>query len=250
MDKDNLTVVEHLEELRSRLMIIGYFLIAGTVVGFIFVKPVTRFLTDDIPKEIPLNYFKVTDPLSVYITVIMVIAFIIISPVILYQLWAFVSPGLHPKERRVTLSYIPISIILFLIGLSFSYFVLFPYVVQLTVKLGAEMGLQNMIGIREYFNELFKFTLPFGFVFQLPILLLFLTRLGVVTPMFLKKNRKYAYFLLMVFAAVIAPPDTMTYIIFTLPMILLYEISIQISKVGYRQYLRAEQALIEDELND
>ncbi|KAA1036569.1 twin-arginine translocase subunit TatC [Macrococcus equipercicus] len=251
MSKDDLTIIEHLEELRKRLMIIAYFLVGGVMVGFFFGKRVTKFLTkDDLPPEITLHYFKVTDPLTIYITVIMLIAIIIISPVILYQVWAFVSPGLHPKERKVTLSYIPVSIILFLIGLTFSYLIIFPYMIHFTIGLAADMGVNQLIGVREYFNELLKFTIPFGFVFQLPILLLFLTRLGIITPVILKKNRKYAYFALMVVAAIIAPPDVMTYVIFVLPMIVLYEVSIQISKIGYRQYLKAEQQLLQDELNN
>ncbi len=250
MNKDDLTIVEHLEELRKRLMIIAYFLAGGVLIGFFFGKRVTKFLTkDDLPSEITLNYFKVTDPLTIYITVIMLIAIIIISPVILYQLWAFVSPGLHPKERKATLSYIPVSIVLFLIGLTFSYLVIFPYMIHFTIGLASEMGVNQLIGVREYFNELLKFTIPFGFVFQLPILLLFLTRLGIISPAFLKKNRKYAYFILMVLAAIIAPPDVITYIIFVLPMMLLYEVSIHISKIGYRQFLKGEQQQLEEELN-
>ncbi|UOB20254.1 twin-arginine translocase subunit TatC [Macrococcus armenti] len=249
MDKDNLTIVEHLEELRARLMVVGYFLIAGMFIGFIFGKPVTKFLTvTDVPKGIALNYFKVSDPLSIYLSVIMIIAIIIISPVILYQLWAFISPGLHPQERRATLAYIPFCIILFFAGMSFGYFILFPYFINFSLALASDMGLHQQIGVTQYFGEMMKITMPFGFVFQLPILLLFLTRLGVVNPIFLKKNRKYAYFILMVIAAIIAPPDTMTYIIFVLPMVLLYEFSIQISKIGYRQYLKGEQKLIEEEL--
>ncbi|TDM00661.1 twin-arginine translocase subunit TatC [Macrococcus carouselicus] len=249
MNKDELTVVEHLDELRKRLMIIAYFLMGGIFVGFYFGKPVTRYLTkDDVPAEITLHYFKVTDPLSIYISVIMIIAVLLISPVILYQLWAFISPGLHPQERRATLSYIPISFILFITGLTFSYFVIFPYMIHFTIGLADEMGVEQIIGVREYFNELLKFTIPFGFVFQLPILLLFLTRLGIVSPAFLKKNRKYAYFLLMVIAAIIAPPDVMTYVIFVLPMVILYEFSIQISHIGYRMYLKGEQKLVEEEL--
>lgn len=251
MNKDDLTVVEHLDELRKRIMVVLYCLVAGTAVGFYFGKPVTKFLTkDDVPKEIELHYFKVSDPLTIYITVIMIIALIIISPVILYQLWAFISPGLHPKERRATLSYIPISLILFLAGLSFSYFYVFPYLIQFTIGLASEMGVNQMIGVREYFNEMLRFTIPFGFLFQLPILLLFLTRLGIVTPMFLKKNRKYAYFALFVITALISPPDLISYLMFSFPMLLLYEVSIQISKIGYRQFLKGEQRLIEEELMD
>lgn len=249
MNKDDLTVVEHLEELRKRIMTVCYFLVAGVIVGFYFGKPVTKYLTkDDVPKEITLHYFKVSDPLTIYITVIMLIALILISPVILYQIWAFISPGLHPKERSATLAYIPISIILFLAGLLFSYYLVFPYLIFFTLGLASEIGVNQMIGVREYFNEMLRFTLPFGFVFQLPILLLFLTRLGIVTPMFLSKNRKYAYFILFVFAALVAPADFMTYLMFAVPMLLLYEVSIQISKIGYRQYLKGEQKLIEEEL--
>jgi sec-independent protein translocase protein TatC len=121
--------------------------------------------------------------------------------------------------------------------------------IHFTIGLASEMGVNQLIGVREYFNELLKFTIPFGFVFQLPILLLFLTRLGIISPAFLKKNRKYAYFILMVLAAIIAPPDVITYIIFVLPMMLLYEVSIHISKIGYRQFLKGEQQQLEEELN-
>ncbi len=249
MDKDNLTFVEHLEELRGRIMIIAYFLVGGLIVGFFVAKPVIFYITnDDFTQTLELNAFRITDPLTIYITMIIVIAFIIVLPVILYELWAFISPGLHPKEQKVTLSYIPFSLILFVGGLLFSYFVIFPYLISFTMGLADDMGIKQTIGIKEYFSEMFKFTIPFGFVFQLPILLLFLTRLGIVTPMFLKKNRKYAYFILLVVAALIAPPDFMTHMLFTLPMILLYEISIIISKIGYKKYLKAEQKLMEEEL--
>lgn len=249
MDKDNLTFVEHLEELRGRIMIIVYFLVGGLIIGFFFAKPVIFYITnDDFTQTLELNAFRITDPLTIYIAMIIVIAFIIVSPVILYELWAFISPGLHPKEQKVTLSYIPFSLILFIGGLLFSYFVIFPYLISFTMGLADDMGIKQTIGIKEYFSEMFKFTIPFGFVFQLPILLLFLTRLGIVTPMFLKKNRKYAYFILLVVAALIAPPDFMTHMLFTIPMILLYEISIIISKIGYKKYLKAEQKLMEEEL--
>lgn len=249
MNKDDLTVVEHLEELRGRLMIILYFLIGGLVLGFFIAKPVIFYITnDDFTQTLELNAFRITDPLTIYIGMIIIMAFIVVSPVILYQVWAFIAPGLHPKEQKVTLSYIPFSLFLFVGGLLFSYFIIFPYLISFTMGLADDMGIQQTIGIKEYFSELFKFTIPFGFVFQLPILLLFLTRLGIVTPIFLKKNRKYAYFILLVVAAIIAPPDFMTHMLFTIPMIVLYEISILISKIGYKKFLKAEQKLMEEEL--
>ena len=107
--------------------------------------------------------------------------------------------------------------------------------------LATEMDVQQTIGIYEYFQFLMQITLPFGIIFQLPIIVLFLTRLGIVTPMFLSKVRKFAYFALLCVAALIAPPDIMSHMIVTLPLCILYEISIMISRIGYRKYLKAEQ---------
>lgn len=188
-----------------------------------------------------MHAFNVTDPLKIYLTVIVVIAFVIISPIILYQTWAFVSPGLYENERKVTLLYIPIAFLLMLVGIVFSYFVLVPYIIDFTFQLSNDMGIITTIGINEYFGFLMRTVLPFGIVFQMPIIVLFLTQLGIITPMVLKKYRKYAYFILFVIAAIIAPPDLMTHILLTIPMILLYEISIVVSKIGYRRYLKAEE---------
>ncbi|MEX5940945.1 twin-arginine translocase subunit TatC [Mammaliicoccus sciuri] len=224
MDKDNLTFVEHLEELRGRIMIIAYFLVGGLIVGFFVAKPVIFYITnDDFTQTLELNAFRITDPLTIYITMIIVIAFIIVSPVILYELWAFISPGLHPKEQKVTLSYVPFSLILFVGGLLFSYFVIFPYLISFTMGLADDMGIKQTDLVLKSIYQMFKFTIPFGFVF-IQILLLFLTRLGIFKPMFLKKNRKYAYFILLVVAALIAPQNLYTHMLFTLPMILIYEI--------------------------
>ena len=167
----------------------------------------------------------------------------------MYQLWAFVAPGLHNNERKLTLSYIPIVMVLMLGGMAFGYFILVPYIIDFTFQLSDEMGIVTTIGINQYFGFLFRTVIPFGLVFQMPILVLFLTQLGIITPMFLKKNRKYAYFILLIFAALIAPPDLMTHIMLTIPMIILYEISIYISKIGYRRYLKAEQKAIEESLD-
>ena len=100
-----------------------------------------------------------------------------------------------------------------------------------------------MIGINEYFHFLFQITIPFGFLFQLPVIMLFLTRLGIVTPMLLAQMRKVAYFILLVVAAFITPPDIVSHLMVTVPLLLLYEISIWISKIGYKKVLEAEQKL-------
>lgn len=227
-----------------------YFFIAALVVGFFLSKPMI-YQMQNAPwaREIQMHAFQVTDPLKIYLVVIIMIGFVIILPVIMYQLWAFISPGLHSNERKLTLSYIPIVFVLMLFGMAFGYFILVPYIIDFTFDLSSDMGIETTIGINQYFGFLLRTVIPFGFIFQMPILVLFLTQLGIITPMFLKKNRKYAYFILLVIAALIAPPDLMTHIMLTIPMIVLYEVSIYISKIGYRRYLKAEQKTVEESLD-
>lgn len=250
MNEEEREITEHFDELRKRIFIVAYFFAGALIIGFFLSKPlIYRMQNAPWAENVQMHAFQVTDPLKIYLLVIVVIAFVIILPVIMYQFWAFISPGLYSNEQKLTLSYIPIVVILMLLGMAFGYFVLVPYIIKFTFDLSIEMGIETTIGINEYFGFLFRTVLPFGIVFQMPILVLFLTQLGMITPMFLKKNRKYAYFILFVIAAIIAPPDLMTHILLTVPMILLYEISIFISKMGYKRYLKAEQKAIEEELD-
>jgi sec-independent protein translocase protein TatC len=195
----------------------------------------------DEAKELTMNAFRLTDPVKIYMQFAFLIAFIITSPVILYQLWAFISPGLSDKERKVTLSYIPVSVILFVGGIAFAYFILFPFVVEFMTSIANRLDINQVIGINEYFQFLFQLTIPFGVLFQLPVVVMFLTRLGIVTPMYLVKIRKYAYFVLVVIAAFITPPDLLSHMMVTIPLLLLYEVSIFISRISYKKVLEAEK---------
>jgi sec-independent protein translocase protein TatC len=252
MNDKNLTVIEHIDEIRKRLMVIVVFFVVAVIGSFFVAKPVIKFLqlqyTGEIEpmlsggiEESPLHSFAVLDPIMIYVKVIIFISVIIISPVIMYQLWAFVTPGLQEKERNATRNYIPFTFLLFVAGVSFSYFVLLPYVMKFMIDLSGELGITQTIGINEYFTFLFQIMIPFGVVFQLPVVLLFLTRLGIISPKKLVKIRKYAYFALFVIAAFITPPDLISHLFVTVPLFALYEISIFISRFGYRKYLKAEQ---------
>lgn len=205
---------------------------------------------DGEAENITLNAFNVIDPVMIYLKVIIFIAIILISPLLMYQLWAFITPGLHERERQVTLSYIPFAFLLSIGGIAFAYMVLLPYVMRFMMNLSMDLGIVQTIGINEYFNFLFQLTIPFAIVFQLPIVLLFLTRLGILNPTKLVQIRKYAYFALFVIAAFITPPDLFSHLFVTVPLFLLYEVSIIISRFGYRKYLKAEQQRQIDELNE
>lgn len=249
MDKKNMTVREHFLELRRRILFILIFFFFAFAGGIILAKPAILYLQDT--KEtahIDLNVFRVTDPLIIYLEMAFIIACILTFPFFLYQVWAFVSPGLLEKERKVTLSYIPLAIILFLAGIAFAYFVLFPYVLLFTTKISEQIHVTQVIGINEYFHFLYQLTLPFGFLFQLPVMILFLTRLEIISPQLLVRIRKYAYLILLIVAALITPPDVISQLIVVVPLIILYEISIGIAKFGMRKREQPEKEYREESL--
>lgn len=231
-----MSITQHISELRNRMFVVAFVFAAGVIGGFFLAKPAIKFLqTSDEAKMLTLHAFKLEDPLLVYVQFAVIIGLVFASPVILYELWAFISPGLYEKERKITLSYIPMALLLFLGGISFSYYILFPFVVRFMTGVSNDMNIEQVIGIYEYFQFLMQLTLPFGLLFQLPIVVMFLTRLGLVTPEYLVKVRKYAYFILLVVAAFITPPDLMSHLLVTVPLLILYEISIIISRFAYRK---------------
>ncbi|MRX72767.1 twin-arginine translocase subunit TatC [Bacillus lacus] len=239
MLEKEMSVLEHITELRKRLILVVVFFFVSVIIGFLLSRPIIIYLQHtEEARRLTLNAFRLTDPVMVYMQFAFIIAFILTSPVILYQLWAFISPGLYEKERKITLSYIPVSAALFLIGISFSYFVLFPFVVNFMERVSNDLQINQVIGIHEYFQFLLQLTVPFGFLFQLPVVIMFLTRLGIVTPMFLAKVRRYAYFVLLVVGAFITPPELLSHLMVTVPLLFLYEISIIVSRVSYRKAMK------------
>jgi sec-independent protein translocase protein TatC len=242
MNQNEMSIYDHIGELRKRLIIVVVFFFLAVVGSFFLAEPLIVYLQKaDEAKELTMNAFRLTDPIKIYMEFAFIIAFVISTPIALFQLWAFISPGLYSRERKVTLSYIPISVMLFLLGISFSYFVLFPFVVDFMTRLATRLDIQQVIGINEYFEFLFQLTLPFGLLFQLPVVIMFLTRLGIVTPAFLMKIRKFAYFVLLVIGALITPPELISHLMVTIPLFILYEISILISKGAYKKKLKAEE---------
>ncbi|SFM33042.1 twin-arginine translocase subunit TatC [Salibacterium qingdaonense] len=242
MAQNEMTLYDHIGELRKRIIISAVYLLAAFIAGLIIAPGVITYL-QNIPEaeSFPMNVFKLTDPIKLYMNFAFFIGVILVFPVLLYQLWAFVSPGLMEKERKVTLSYIPIATVLFLGGLAFAYFVLFPNVIRFLSSLSERLNLTEQYGANEYFSFLFQLTIPFGFLFQLPVVVMFLTRLGLITPAWLRHIRKYAYFVLLVIAGFITPPDIVSHLMVTLPLFLLYEGSVIISRFSYKKALQAEQ---------
>ncbi|MEI3598146.1 MULTISPECIES: twin-arginine translocase subunit TatC [unclassified Oceanobacillus] len=230
--KKEMNVVEHLSELRNRLIVTAIFFVIFFVVGFANVKKVYTFFINDTGIE--LTVISPGEIIWIYFTLAGLIAIIGTIPILAYQVWAFISPGLTSKEKRVSVAYIPGLFILFIIGLIFGYIIflelIFPFLLSLND------GMFNvMFTVERYFGFLLRITVPFAFLFELPIIVMFLTSLGILSPRFLTKNRKYSYFVLIVIGVLVTPPEFMTQIIVAIPLIILYEVSIILSKVVSRK---------------
>ncbi|MBV7508059.1 twin-arginine translocase subunit TatC [Bacillus sp. sid0103] len=245
MDDKELNLVDHLEELRKRIIITALAFIVFFIVGFIYVDDIYRWFVGNTK----LMVLGPSDIMWIYFMLATVVAVAGTIPVLALQIWLFVRPALRPVERRITLSYVPALFFLFIIGLAFGYFVIFPMVLEFLVNMGKDMFVTNFTAER-YFSFIMNMTLPFGVLFELPVVVMFLTSLGIINPFVLSKIRKYAYFVLIIIAVVITPPDFMSDFVVTVPLLLLYEISINLSKFVYRKRLKKQQEEEKEETID
>jgi len=230
-DKE-MNVVEHLAELRNRLIVTAVFFVVFFFVGFIYVKDIFNFFASDI--DIKLNITSPADTIWVYLTIAGISALVLTIPVLSLQLWLFIRPGLTSHERKVSLSYVPAVFLLFMFGLGFGYFMFVKLILPFLLSLNDGM-FNELFTVDRYFRFLFRVTLPFALLFELPIIIMFLTSLGIVTPAFLQRTRKYAFFVILIIGALITPPDIILQLVVAIPLYLLYEISIYLSKVVYRR---------------
>jgi sec-independent protein translocase protein TatC len=242
MEDKELQLVDHLDELRKRIIITALAFVAFFILGFIYVVDIYNWLVRDL--DVKLIVLGPSDIIWVYFMIATVIAIAGTIPVLALQIWLFVKPALKPMERKITLSYIPALFILFIIGLAFGYLIIFPMVLEFLVKMGADMFVTNFTADR-YFRFILNMTIPFGVLFELPAVVMFLTSLGIINPFVLAKVRKYAYFVLIIIAIIITPPDFMSDFVVTVPLLLLYEISINLSKFVYKKRMKKLQ---DDEL--
>ncbi|MGM0899807.1 MAG: twin-arginine translocase subunit TatC [Bacillota bacterium] len=238
MEDKELNVIDHLDELRKRLILTVFAFLVFFVVGFVFVEDIYQFFVQDL--DVKLVVLGPSDIVWIYFMIATVIAIAGTIPVLATQIWLFVKPALKPIERKMTLSYIPALFILFIVGLLFGYFVIFPTILNFLVELSGDMVVTNFTADK-YFRFILNMTIPFGVLFLMPVVVMFLTSLGIINPYVLSKIRKYAYFVLVVVAVVISPPDIMSDFLVTVPLLFLYEISINLSKIVYRRKMKKEK---------
>lgn len=224
------TLVEHLTELRKRLIIITVVFIVSLIIGFSIAAEILNFIKlQPTAVNVEWNVFGFTDGIMIYFKCALIIAILITLPLALHQTWLFVKPGLSEKETKGTFIFIPISFLLFLAGISFSYFILFPLMLNFMSDVNQSIGATETYGMNQYFTFMFNLIIPVGIVFEMPIVIMFLTKLGIVTPGSLRKMRKIAYFVLVVVGVLISPPDFISDILIIIPLFVLFEISIFVS---------------------
>ncbi|MCF3942262.1 twin-arginine translocase subunit TatC [Oceanobacillus alkalisoli] len=234
-ERKKMNLVDHLTELRNRLVVTVLFFIGFFIVGFMYIKDIYWFFVNDIAIE--LTAISPAEIIWIYFSMAGLVAIVGTIPILAYQIWAFVKPGLLPHERRATIGYIPSVFLLFIAGLVFGYFLFVKLIMPFILSLNDGM-FNIMFTVDHYFKFLFRVTIPIAFLFELPIIVMFLTSLGVLTPGFMIKNRKYAYFGLVIVGVLTTPPDFILQLVVVVPLLLIYEISLQLSKIVYRKKLR------------
>lgn len=232
-----MSFLDHLEELRWRLI----WSLAGIVIGAILVWTFKDFVMEQILLAPAMKYglklqnLRPFGQVFLYMEVAIVGGAVVSVPNILYQLWLFIAPGLYPNERKYISSIVAFSTLCFLSGVVFSYYVMLPAAFQFFASFGTQK-IDNIIAIDEYFSFIISVMLGAGLVFELPMVSFFLSKLGILTPKFMRKYRRHAIVIIFIAAAILTPgTDPVSQILLAVPLVALYEISIMISKMAYKK---------------
>ena len=231
-DDGSMTLIAHLTELRSRLIKSLIAVAVGSVVGYCFIGDIMHYLTLPAGK---LYYMQPSEAFFTYIKVAIVAGFLLALPVVFYQAWRFFLPALTRKERLVLGLVVPISVLLFFAGLAFSFFLVLPAGIRFFMSFG-NGELEALFSINRYFDFVISFVLPFGFVFELPLIITILGKIGILSSRFLGKYQRIVIFLSFILGAIITPtPDIFTQSMIALPMIVLYEVGYLIVRFALRK---------------
>lgn len=239
--KELMSLVEHLTELRTRIIRVLIAVILTLIIGFVFAQKILIFLKQSsTASDITWHVFSPMDSIRIYMLIAFAVSLTLTLPFILYQIWAFVKKGLTKEEQAATLRYIPYTFLCFLIGLAFGYFVVFPMCMKFTLGVTENLGLTQTYGVAQYFSFMLNIIIPLSLAFELPIIVMFLTKLKLLNPKSLNKVRRYAYLLLIITASLISPPDLISHLMVAIPLFALYEISILLSRIVYNGQQREE----------
>lgn len=220
--------LDHLEELRWRLVKSLGSVLIGAVITFYFIDHLIDFLiqpTQGLKTPMDLQVLKVQGMFMIKWGIALIGGFVIAIPVLTYQIWKFIAPGLYMNEKRYIAPLIVFTYLSFLIGLTFAYTIIIPFSLDFFTSVGME-GVQNNFSINYYFNFITWIMIGSGLIFELPVLVFILSVFGLLTPAFMTHYRRHALVIILVLSAFITPPDPVSLVLMSIPLMLLYEFSI------------------------
>jgi len=234
MDEKKLPLTSHLQELRKRLVLSFIAIGVGFFICYYFSDTLFNILAAPLMKMMPkggsLIFISVAEAFFTYMKVAFIAGIILTSPFILYQIWAFVAPGLYQKEKKYVVPFVLGGSFFFALGVLFGYFVAIPVGFKFLLGYATDF-IKPMPSMKEYLSFSIKFLLAFGLVFEFPVVLVLLAKIGIIDAKMLARQRKYAILLIFIFAAVMTPPDIISQVLMALPLMGLYELSILFSKI-------------------
>lgn len=246
---DRMTFLEHLEDLRKRIFLSFIVIILAVIPAWFFSKEIFEILAVPVTQFLPegemLAFTSLTEPFMLYIKVSFLTAIFATSPFIFLQFWLFTAPGLYQKEKKYVIPFVFLTSFFFILGGLFGYLVVFPWACRFFIGMGADF--QPVITVKQYFSLALRVLLGIALVFELPTLVFFLSRMGLITSRWMIKNFKYAVLAIFIIAAIITPtPDMITQSIIAGPMLALYGLSILIAFFSEKRRKKERKKAEED----
>jgi sec-independent protein translocase protein TatC len=253
MSDDRMPLTSHLEELRRKLIICGISWLVAFLACYSFAEPLFDLIATPVRSALPegtsLVFITATEPFFTYLKIGALAGLLVSMPVIFWQIWSFVAPGLYQHEKRYIFPFVLASTLCFATGAFFGYQYVFPMAFKVLIEFGTGSGeLNAMLSMGSYLSLSSKLLLAFGLVFELPVVIFFLARLGIVDHKMLARNRKFALLAAFLTGAILTPPDVFSQTALALPFIVLYEIGIIVARLfGKRRKPEEELADIDEE---
>jgi len=236
MNDDRMPLTAHLEELRRKLIIAGAAWLVAFLACYSFAESLFDLIATPVRQALPegtsLVFITATEPFFTYLKIGALAGLLVSMPVIFWQVWSFVAPGLYQHEKRYVLPFVVASSLCFGIGAFFGYQYVFPMAFKVLIEFGTHSGdLSAMLSMGSYLSLSSKLLLAFGLVFELPVVIFFLARMGIVDHTMLARNRKFALLAAFLIGAILTPPDVFSQTALALPFIVLYEIGILVARL-------------------
>lgn len=251
MPDDKLPFTAHLEELRRRIIYCLVAVLVTSLCCYAFKEKIFEFIAIPLIASLPednswMIFTGVTEAFFTYLKISFLAGVFLSLPVIFYQLWIFIAPGLYAKEKKVVVPFVIFSTLFFVTGACFGYFVVFPFGFKFLLSFATDV-IRPFPSLREYLSFATKLLVAFGLVFELPLITYFLSKVGLITHRTLARNRRYFIVLAFIVSAALTPPDVVTQLLMAGPILILFEVSVMVAKIFGKKSLTDESGELRDE---